>query len=242
MSEHYIAENGTAYSLQLETSMATPEQQRVLHDTAIDIKESVIRSYSLYIQQEALDRVAHIEDRIILMDTEHFSGFYTEWDGSDEQLAGTVFAMTTEQGDIIAFNDPAGLWQTFTDTGRQGLIEQFGDEISAKLAVKNIGTIDNLVHEVIHQFQDYSLPRKFLEIAVRYYQRLTTSDLRQGHLERPQMNDSLEVYSQLISTYGDGVHEVFFGKPTDPSLMGEIIAEAYSLAALRPSLEDITGH
>jgi hypothetical protein len=105
-----------------------------------------------------------------------------------------------------------------------------------------VGVHDSLAHEVIHQFQDYSLPMQFLEIAARYYQRHTTDSLRWGHIKELKIDDSLEVYGQLIDAYGDDVHALFFGKPMDNDLAGEIIAKAYDLAARCPSLADIARH
>src|SRR5579871_4327630 len=195
MDEHYIAENGTVDSLRLETSRATPEQQRLLHDAAIAIKNSMLEDYGQYIQPEALDRVDHVEDRTILMDKDSYAAFYAEWDESGSEV-GASAAMTTNQGDIIAINDPSEVWNTFDSDAQQGLIRQFGDEAAAKDVVRNNSVYDNLTHEVIHQFQDYNVQKTFLEIGARYYQRQTTNKLGFGHIIRPDMEDAIDVYSQ----------------------------------------------
>jgi len=79
--DFFTASKETVDNLRLETSRATPEQQKALHDAAINIKEQITRSYGDYIQPEALDRTTHIEDRIVVMDKDHFRRFYGEWDG-----------------------------------------------------------------------------------------------------------------------------------------------------------------
>jgi hypothetical protein len=112
IDEHYTAENDVVDSLRLESSIATPEQRRLLHDAAVSVRESVIQGYGSYIQPEALGRTEYVEDRIIPMGKEHFEAFYAEWDGSGDALHGTIPATTYERGDIIALNDPGERWHT----------------------------------------------------------------------------------------------------------------------------------
>jgi hypothetical protein len=132
------------------------------------------------------------------MDKEHFTEFYGQWDDSGDKPAGTILATTFRDGDVIAFNDPAEAWKTFDSDAQQRLIEQFGDEITARRMVANISIVDNLTHEVAHQFQDNTLPDLFLEIGTRYYQRQTIAELRYGHMDNPAMNDSIALYNQVM--------------------------------------------
>ena len=236
MDEYFTAESDIADELRVEASMATPEQQKVLHDAAVSVKDSVIREYQPFIQQEALERTAHVEDRLIFMDREHFTEFYRQWDGSSDKPAGIVLAATFRHGDVIAFNDPAEVWHTFDAEVQSKLIQQFGDEATARRMATNISVFDNLTHEVIHQFQDNSLPDLFLEIGTRFYQRQTTTGLGYGHIDYPSMDDSISLYEGAMSEYGSAVHSVYYGKPVEPALRSKIVSAVMNMARAHPSL------
>jgi hypothetical protein len=232
----FTAAREVADNLRLEASIATPEQQKDLHDAALSIKTSIIQHYGPHILAEALERSAHIEDRIVVMDKGTFDQFYGEWDGSGDKPADSILAATFSHGDVIALKDPNEAWHTFDNDAQRRLVQQFGDEATARRMVANVSVIDNLTHEVVHQFQDNSLPSFFLEIATRYYQRQTTSELRFGHIDIPAMDDSAALYGEAIGRYGEAVHDVYFGKPVAPALRSEIVSAITSGASNFPSL------
>jgi hypothetical protein len=238
-SEFYVADKQLADSLLLDCSMLTPAQQEILHDVAATVKEHVAQQYEPYIQAEALNTTSHVADRPIVMKREDFEGFYGQWNRSGDTPSEATFGVTYRHGEIIALMDPNEVWGVCRPDAQEAWVEQFGSEDVARQLVGDTSILDNLTHEVTHQFQDNSLPDTFLEIGTRYYQRQTASELKLGYLDNPSIDASIKLYEQALQTYGTAVHEVYFGKPIPPDMRNEIVSTIMREAGNYPSLGDL---
>ena len=78
-----------------------------------------------------------------------------------------------------------------------------------------ISLVDFIVHEIVYQYQNHSLPEAFLEYAVRYYQRQISQKLGIGYIIEDITEERISFYKQLISRYEDDVHRLFFNGNID---------------------------
>ncbi len=213
-------------SLRLETSALRPEVQLRINDTALRIKDSMVDSYQDYIPPETLSRVEHLEDRVFIMDSDTFDAFDSSWHGDDSETTTrqSVMGVSYAAGDVIAMTvDEERSWNLMTEDAQKELTDLYGAD--AKGITNNIRFTDNLAHEIAHKFQDSSLPRPFLEAAVRYYQQRVVTDLGFGHLIVDLDEQRIEFYAGLLDKYGDRVHSVFFGTEQDLGSREQIVKE-----------------
>lgn len=230
MSEHapFVANQNLADTLQLELSAASPEQQMMLRDTVSQVKITLLKQHAPFVQSKALASTANLEERVVLTDQETFQTFRGSWSLTDQTPVRGVMGTSFQLGELIILNDPDEAWWTFKPDSQALFAEHFGSEAVARHVLARVSLADTLTHEVVHQYQDDSLPPALLEVAVRYYQRQITTELGLGHIENDIATQSLNLYTDFVMCYGNSLHSVFFGKPIPSALRTEIITELTS--------------
>lgn len=107
------------------------------------------------------------------------------------------------------------LWEPYPTKFKEKISAAEGSEEKAKTLATWIALTDYLTHEIVHQYQDSTLPGYFLEFGARYYQRQLTDNLKIGHILEDLAEKRILIYKELIDQFGEDVHKIFFGKQNE---------------------------
>lgn len=216
------------YRFLLKASILTPEQQEEINTAGKLIKHTFIETNRPFIPQHTLQELEAAEDRIVVMDRKSFETLHRVYDEltigevrSTERVMGTYFP----DAKLMAFPNPYEIWDFTSPEVKESLIKQFGSEERAKKIEGLITLFDNLAHEIVHQFEDHSLPIAFRECAVRYYQRETVKKFQIGYAKEEFNEERIKFYENQVQKYGEDVHKLFFGSEIDAVRKQTILAE-----------------
>jgi hypothetical protein len=212
------------HELRMEASSRTPKEQAELRDTAITVKESFTAEYGAFMLEGTVAKTAGIEDRVIVLESEQFKTFYSDWIGDTDTPAHMVAGTPIPDQGIIALKDPKETFDDFEPDTQAFFVQHFGDEATAQQEVGAILMRNNLTHEVIHQFQNHELPPVFLEAGTYYYQRQVANTLQHEFISNQPTEETIANYIQAIYAYGDDVHKVFFGQEVPEKQKDAIVA------------------
>jgi hypothetical protein len=205
--------------MRMETSVLAPAEQAKLRDIAIAVKDSFAEKYRAFMVEGTTAKADGIEDRVIALEAEQFKTFYGEWDSSGDIPEDSVQGFTFPNDGIIALRDPKEFWGNFRSETQTFFSEHFGDEETAQKKVTEVLTHNYLAHEVIHQFQDDSLPNAFLEAGTYYYQR----QMVKRYITDDTTEKIIATYAQALDAHGEDVHKLFFGQKVDQASKNKII-------------------
>jgi hypothetical protein len=215
-------------SLKLEASMLTPSQDAYFKKQAKLLSQDFLSRYRELIPQKTLRRTQHPENRFVITPSKEFKQLYGEWDSTtrnqgekpDKGIHGVYFP----EGRFVGLDNPLTVWEgEFSEKTKQKLSKQIGGRRKARQEVANVSVYEFLTHELIHQYQDNSLPATFLEVAVPYYARETLKHLGFGHLVNPTYNKRVSFYENIVNDYGPDAHKLFFGSLSSSSNMRNAI-------------------
>lgn len=210
-------------SLRAEASAMHPETQEQIKNFGTRIIDTFSRLHQEHIPLPTLERVKGMEDRIIVLDPNEYDVLFSEWSAWGHPPTEHVSGVAFTEGDLIAIRYPEK-WSTLNDQDKARNIELFGSEEKAKNMINGISFESAIIHEIIHKFQDDSLPEAFQELGTSYYERYMTQQLNTlGYSNEPDVNQRIEFYQNLLDTYGDNVHKVFFGTIKDLLLKQDIL-------------------
>lgn len=164
--------------------------------------------YRKYIPAATFKKVEGAEERILVLDPNEYDYLYSELNGhAPPSQAGVAI----RQGNLIALRYPRQ-WDILEEESKQRVTEVYGSEEIAENTYNVIAFETAVIHEILHKFQDDSLPEPFMELAVCYYERQMNHELNTlGTLSNPDIEARVDFYQQLINVYGDDVHKTFFG-------------------------------
>ncbi len=228
MTDEFIADKEVSDTLKLEASIATPRQDKLVREVAVNINNEIIHQYGSYIPQETIVKVGGVEERILITNTETFEQFHYEWDKitTDRsrlyypEVTATVFT----NGQVMAFEDPTKAWQRLSKETQVDAISRFGSEAEARGVVAFTAIADFLCHEVVHQYQDENLPKFFKELGAYFYQRQIATALHFSFLIFDLDEARIQYYNSLLNRFGEDVHKIFFGSLLDSKRRTEILS------------------
>lgn len=211
---YFVADKDVASHLLLDASAITPQEQKQVANWVKLIQENLLEQFGIYIQKKKREENSNLADRLIITDSDIYNLLHAEWDTHKQELFEGISnsrAHTTDEGGLIIFNDPNHIWKFFSIVTKKALIKKFGSLEEAQKQVASITFLDFLTHEVIHRYQDESLPKAFLECGVRYYQRIIVQKLFGSYFSSDVDEARITFYAGIISKLGNEVHNVFFG-------------------------------
>lgn len=213
-SSFFVGDRDLIDSLRLDSDVISPKEQKEISSWITTIQEELLKTFGRYLQQQKIDENKDLADRLIITHSDEFNVFEADWRyNKSKQVDGisNIRAYTTDEGAMIIFNNPRDSWMLLGEEIKKQLIIKYGDEENAQKIVASILFFDHLVHEVVHRYQDESLPLAFLECGVRYYQRKIVEKLFGTYLIFELDNERIAFYEKLVSDLGEEVHNVFFG-------------------------------
>jgi hypothetical protein len=91
------------------------------------------------------------------------------------------------------------------------------------------------MHDIVHQYQNMSLPAWFVEAGAYYYQ----FHCNQGGLTPEDIGQqkTINFFQSLVDKYGDGVHRLSFGLPVSRLRKIQILTEIYAFYQNKGILE-----
>lgn len=211
---YFVAEKDVVSHLLLDTSAITPYEQKQVTNWVKLIQESLLEQFGIYIQKKKREENSNLTDRVIITDSDVYNLLHAEWETHKQELFEGISnsrAHTTDEGGLIIFNNPNHIWKLFSIATQKALIKEFGSLKEAQKQATSISFLDFLTHEVIHRYQDESLPKAFLECGVRYYQRIIVQKLFGSYFSSDIDEARITFYASVISKLGNEVHNVFFG-------------------------------
>lgn len=213
----YTLDRDMADNLKLDASILDPRTEKSWKDWTNNIVTTLTNKYRGYIPAEKVDQSNTIADRIIITDPESFSVFWNEYFSEDKGMTGEntpaygVSGVTGVEGQPIIINyDPEKWWKIIPQSSKIEAEQLFGN--NAKAAIAHIFVLKSLTHEIIHQFNNFKMPRVFLEAGVRYYEKEVAKDLGFNLFSDDESERAVEQYQSLIDQMGDDIHKIFFGE------------------------------
>ena len=217
-----------ADALKMEVSGLTPQKEAQLKEYTVIVKGSIEKQLGKYFGPDTLNKVKGLEDRVISFESkDNFSEYLRLFWGTDrEQKIEGIHGIHTpvEMGDLAVIQPMeeystehkeeverlAGIWKVSKD--------------EAKKNFERIEFRNTLVHEILHAYEDDHLPLFFVECAVPYYITDVMHDTNDGTIRYYKWDERIAFYMELIRTYGDNIHRLFFGSNQDIRLKAKVFA------------------
>lgn len=219
----FTADRDIVDSLKIEASILAPKQEIMIKSLAQRISEIMAQNYGSYIPYTTLAKIKGIEENVLVLNTYALQTFYNDWgvkkEETDEQKTTNeqVQGVTFTEGNVIALHDPYASWSTLPDEIQNYFIAKCGSEEKAKDIVTQVSLTQVTLHEIIHQYHDWSLPEPFRECGSVYYERKVCKNLLLPfYLAEDLENQRIDFYSSLVREYGNATHRIFFGSWIDP--------------------------
>lgn len=208
----FVASKDVMDALRLEGSILSPKQEKDLFSLVRKYQSHFESLYSTFIPKPKIEANSDLANRVLIFSNDIFTTFFKYWDIQDLQ-PGQAF--TTKMGDLIALDDPKTTWDLFSSTTQEQLVERFGGKENAINVIAQVATPNYIVHEIVHRYQDDTLPTCFLECGAAFYTRSLLNSMALAYIESELNNGQIQFFSDLVREYGEGVHKLFFGSSTD---------------------------
>ncbi len=191
---------------------------------AKDVEKTLIDSYGKYIPEKGLKEKLGNDKRLIIGDLEQFYSQFAEgWTGEEDTRA-IPEAFRTHLGRLIFLHPPDHYWDTLPADEKTKRIAYFGSEDEAR-SEEGLAVFLNLAgHEIVHNFQNDSLPLWLMECGASYYQHQVNETLDLPQLLDPLNAARREKYASIVQKYGGAAHSLFFGDTLEPNISEEIEA------------------
>jgi hypothetical protein len=201
---------GVYDSIRLDCSSLPPQRTKTVEMTARRMNLTILHSLGSFIPPEVVAKNKDILQRIMIVDD--LESFALNWETSIKKSKtplSEVCAVSFREQGIVVILDPNIEWNNLDNDYKQERVNYYGNEDVARNNYVYDSLQSTLLHEILHQYQDRSLPSAFLESAVRYY----TRSLIFSNPPQPGNDTPAAFYALLIEKYGDDVHRVFFNSP-----------------------------
>lgn len=216
LEKGFVADRDMVDSLKMELSGITPRLADVLRQKAIAIQAEVVNQYGEFIPPSTLHKTKGIEDRIIVCSGNGFQLFDQAWTSTRVKEPMRIRGKIYRNGYLMVFDDPLHTWEFIDEEAREREIRRgtragYTQE-QVKIALCRIYLHRSLGHEIIHQYQDWSLHSGFLEPAVEYYVSEILERLGLNYFDQGEIQDAMaSTYQFLIDRFGNDIHRIFFG-------------------------------
>ncbi len=230
MLESFVADQSIIDTLKMESSKLSPSNEVAVKKDAILIQSTLVDMFDTYITPTAIDENKELEERIIIVNSDAFNALSAEWPTDKSELKdeiSTIRAFTTDEGQFLIMNNPNDMWKLLPREEFDKIVSRFGSFEKARNAVAYAGYFEYLVHEIVHRYQDPSLPIAFLECGACYYQTVISSTLEEDRIESELIEKRSNHYRNLVALFGNDVHHLFFGTLHNDDLKKNILMYLY---------------
>lgn len=195
---------------------------------ALDTKTLCLSAFRKYLPPKKIARLDGLENRIVIASSpEAFKNFERTqiYDNRTKEdplylTLGRYIAMNDGR-DFIVFQTPNFFWEDLYPQfpyvrPKNELIKEYGEPVAKMYSMAMlVGTV--VSHEISHAFQgNLNYPSYFIESAVRYYQYGLYGENLQNLLFQERDFAMVKFYQQLVSKFGEPVHQLNFGHPINP--------------------------
>jgi hypothetical protein len=227
ISNQFIANKEIVDSLKIEGSVLSPEEDKKSMELARSMSEYIVTTYGQFMPKRSMEFAQTVHERVLVMADDPFRIMWGEWDqkvGFGGREAGdTIHAMYFYEGSLMVTKDPLKMFDEFTDEGQAEYIQQEGSEEAARKMLGNIEESDK-AHEMMHSFHDPSLPQTWMECGVSYYARDIEEEFELATAVDELINQRIDFYANALTSYGDLVHNIFFGTKVNDAQKRRVLA------------------
>lgn len=213
-------------------NLRTPDKPNPLDEAAkkvaLDTKTLCLSAFKKYLPPKKISRLDGLENRIVIASSpEVFKNFertqiYDRRTKEDSLYLTLGRYIPMKDGkDFIVLQTPKFFWEEIYPQfpyarPKNDLIRLYGEPLARAYAlISLVGTV--VSHEVLHGFQgNLNDPSYFIESAVRYYQSGLYGENLQNLLFQDRDFAMVKFYQQLVSKFGEPVHQLNFGQLINP--------------------------
>lgn len=213
-------------SLKIQSSILSPKTDSDIKLTVTKMVDLIYSEYGNFIPEISRQRTKGIEDRVLITTSHAFLTMWKDWDsttrGTQAKITSGTLATLFVEGMLMGFDNPNQLWKIYAHEVQKELIKSTGSIKEAKQIVSQT-IYSQITHEVVHQFQDFTLPLPFLEIATRWYERMISRKLKFSYPLNELDEERVYVYQAMVIAFGDKLHRTFFGTQQSPEIKQEVL-------------------
>ena len=217
---NFVADRDITDSIRMESAALSPRGDAHIKSEVRAISSTLVADYGDFMPPNRRELLSGIDDRVIVMSEAAVDTFSAVWRLRDEpettgkEIRIGVKGATPRVGFLSVVSNPLDVWDTLPDEIKNLLLKMSdGDQTGAEAFFSMTSFCSTLSEEVIHQFQDFTLPRAFTECGVKYYKYQGMEKLGWPFMKGQPDELRVGFYSRLINIHGDDVHKAFFGSP-----------------------------
>lgn len=205
----------------VEMQSVPPKEYKDMQQMATQLQGDLLHVYGKYIHPRSLANNEAFSERIVVCDDVNFVDNSTYASSKRRHLKFLDFTVgfMDENTGVIFISDKESLEKNSSSLGG----ELGGKVARGELSIKTLQLL-MLMHEMVHQYQDKTLPGLFQEMAAYNIAKKATQDTL-------ALSDYLTLswgvgYEKLLEKFGDDVHAVNFGTIGDFQKKRKILQEA----------------